>query len=127
MALRASDGRWLRRDKSRIIAVLVWMAFGTSVLLFFTDLSAISRRAQPQPEITQSGYDNELYTGSIIFIPPTGERCWQRMLDNRDGKLWDKGYVSCDEAISQLLDSKRHGGTAVRLRKISKVFRHDGG
>ena len=127
MALRASDGRWLRRDKSQTIAVLIWMAFGTSVLLFFTDLLAISRPAQPQPEITQSGSDNELYTGSIIFIPTRGERCWQRMLDNRDGKLWDKGYVSCDEAISQLLDSKRHGGTAVRLRKISKVFRHDGG
>lgn len=67
--------------------------------------------------------DDRLYSGSIFVVPERGERCWELGLDNRTGKMWDKGFVNCYEAVSRPgADKKSAGMSAERLRAISKTF-----
>ena len=49
-----------------------------------------------------------------------GEHCWQRMIDNRTGKMWDKGYVNCYEAVSPLEKDQRVGMSAARINAIAR-------
>jgi tRNA A37 N6-isopentenylltransferase MiaA len=51
----------------------------------------------------------EHYMGSIVIAPDRGD-CRQR-IDNRTGKMWDKGYVNCYEAITAQERDQRVGMT----------------
>jgi len=129
MTSRVSPRRWLLRDMPRTYILLVWVAFGFSVLIYFIDWSPARRAAAVRPEINaaMSKINGDmLYTGSIIIVPTRGDYCWQRIIDNRTGKMWDKGYVNCDEAVSKSENNDRQGAISVmRLNSIGKAFRHD--
>jgi hypothetical protein len=45
--------------------------------------------------------DDELKTGSILFVPAYGERCRRMMIDNATWFIADDGYVDCKIAMSQ--------------------------
>jgi hypothetical protein len=64
----------------------------------------------------------EQYTGSLILVPPRGENCRQMMLDNRTGRMWDKGYVNCYEAVSRSDKDQRGGMSTLRMNAIGKAF-----
>ena len=120
---------WLLRDARRTGVLLVWVAFGFSILFYFIDWTTTRREATLRPPVnasTAKTNGDELYTGSIIMVPTRGEDCWQRIIDNRTGKMRDIGYVNCYEAVSRS-DKDRQGTTSVmRLNSIGKAFRHDG-
>jgi len=61
--------------------------------------------------------DDEIYTGSILFVPNDGEICRQFLFDNRTGRLNYNGFVNCELAYS---DSAKG---ASRALIISKGFR----
>lgn len=67
--------------------------------------------------------DAQRYVGSIILSPQRGDKCLERKLDNRNGMMWDKGYVDCD-VIPPLktLESQARGLAARRLKAIGKAF-----
>jgi hypothetical protein len=44
--------------------------------------------------------DDVLTTGSILFVPSEGNVCRKRVIDNKTWLMRDKGYVTCDEAVS---------------------------
>jgi hypothetical protein len=129
MAARVkSRRRWFTRDIPRTYLLLVWLAFGLVVLIYSNDwhpggwsaLRHETAATPPQRNIVDS------YTGSIIIVPTRGDFCWQRMLDNRTGKMWDKGYVNCDEAVSRAEKEARGGMSTARINAIGKAFNHGG-
>jgi hypothetical protein len=119
MASRVSV-RWFWRDVRLVYGLLIWAACGAGVLLYFN--GGVSwQAAAPAPQRVAS--DDELYTGSIVVVPTQGDRCWQMMLDNRTGRMWEGGYLDCDAVVDALTDSKRTGASAVRLNAIGSAFR----
>jgi hypothetical protein len=91
MAARlSSHRRWFLRDVPRTYVLLVWLAFGLAAFLYANDWhpsgwSALRQEAIVKPQRR----DAEYYTGSIIIVPMGGEKCWQRIIDNRTGKMWE--------------------------------------
>lgn len=121
--------RWFWRDVRLVFVLLVWAAFGTGLFAYFDggiDLTVNWRPAPPAPPAPpQTSSDDALYTGSIVVVPPQGDRCWQMMLDNRTGRMWESGYMDCDTVVDALTDSRRTGASAVRLNAIGATFRGD--
>jgi hypothetical protein len=117
---------WLWRDLRMVFVLLVWAAFGVSLFYYF-DGDALFRHAAPPPP--QQGHSNndKVYTGSIIVEPLYGDRCWQMKIDNRTGRMWETGYVSCYSAIGELAKDKKRGPiSAVRIKSIMDAFRGKG-
>ncbi len=65
---------------------------------------------------------NAIYTGSMLYVPDSGNVCYQWQFDNRNGQLSDKGDVNCDAAAGQELNGAKNWSTA-RIRVISDGFR----
>src|SRR5665647_539801 len=99
-ASRVSARRWLLRDIPLSFVLFVWVAFCFSILIYFFDWAQVRHETAASPQMNYANND-KLYTGSIIIVPTRGDLCWERMLDNRNGKMWDKGYVRCDDAVTQ--------------------------
>jgi len=123
MASRASD-RWFWRDVRLVYVLLVWAVFSAGLFVYFDGIITLHREASAPP---QAAGDDELYTGSIVVVPPQGDHCWQMMLDNRTGRMWDGGYLDCGVIVDALAENK-HNGTvrAVRMNAIGAAFRGDG-
>jgi hypothetical protein len=83
--------------------------------------------ASPPPprQIAAAASDDELYTGSITFVPPQGNECWQRLLDNRTGRQWDKGVVACDLTSTGLINQAGRYTATERVDAIRKGFRRE--
>jgi hypothetical protein len=64
--------------------------------------------------------DDEIYTGSILIMPPEGRICRQILFDNRTGAFSDNGNVDCERASYQGPGAK-HWSPA-RLWAISRGF-----
>ena len=63
------------------------------------------------------------YIGSIIVSPTRGDKCRKLGLDNRNGAMWDKGYVNCDVVPPlSTLQNEAKGLAARRLKAIGKAF-----
>ena len=45
------------------------------------------------------------------------------MLDNRTGRMWDKGVVNCYEAVSRSEKDQRGGMSSLRMNAIGKAFK----
>jgi hypothetical protein len=130
MASRTSRRRWLFSDIPRTIVLLIWFAFGASILFYFGDWFSFREDAAVTPQSSNVTSINKndnanLYTGSMIIVPNRGEQCWERKLDNRNGKMWDKGFVNCYEAASRIAaQNKPEGISVLRLRSIGNAFLH---
>jgi hypothetical protein len=80
-------------------------------------------RNDRQMAANQPMNDDEIYTGSILFVPVDGDNCWQRLLDNQTGRLWDNGFVSCETAAPHsLISQPGRYSTAGRVDAIRKGF-----
>jgi hypothetical protein len=124
MVRRAAS--WFWRDRSLIFPLLVWTAFGFSLLFYFNDWPAARHKPKPPQRHVMASQtnDDEIYTGSIITFPPTGNQCSELMMDNRTGKMWDNGFVNCDDVTFDISKDRLEGSFDVkRLRTISKIFR----
>ena len=122
MASRASV-RWLWRDIRMVYVLLVWAAFATG-LFFYFDSGVTFRGVASVTSAEPAVSDDELYTGSIIVVPRSGEDCWKMMLDNRTGRMWENGYVDCDAVAGVLAASQQNiQARAGRLNAIGAAFR----
>lgn len=122
MAARASVPRV--RDDSRLVYVLLlWAAFAAGLLAYFGTGHALNR-APPARPAAQGHVDAQVYTGSIIVMPRTGNDCWKMMLDNRTGRMWEDGYLNCDTAVGERASKERTTRERVgRLHAIGSAFR----
>jgi hypothetical protein len=127
MTSRVPTRRWLFRDVPRTYVVLAWLAFGLSIIyLFFGDWFPFRHETAVRPQLSSSNKNNndEPYTGSMIFVPSHGDRCLERMIDNRTGRMWDKAYINCDKLA--LTEHSSAGGMGImRMRAIGKALLHE--
>lgn len=67
--------------------------------------------------------DHALRTGSILFVPPSGNRCRHRLFDNYTWLMRDNGYVNCDELASRGVETiTRDYNSSPRLDAIRDAF-----
>jgi hypothetical protein len=125
MALR-TEIWWLRRDLRLVYVLLVWTAFAVSILYYFSGDISFHSVSSPRREQARELSDEEIYTGSIVMVPPKGDQCWLMKFDNRTGRMWETGYVNCYTAVGSLAQSRRSGAlSSVRIQSISNAFRRD--
>jgi hypothetical protein len=67
--------------------------------------------------------DDEIYTGSILYMPRVGDVCRQLLFDNQNGQFTDNGYVDCNRAAYQPKVNGPKQWSAARVRVISTGFR----
>ena len=132
MTSRVTSRRHLLRDLPHTYVVLCCAAVAMSLLvLFFHYSSPIQRDSAVRPQLNElrpqlNEFDiDKRYAGSIITDAPRGDMCWERVLDNRTGNLWDKGYVKCRDVSAPSGNHQPSGMDATRLRDVGKAFRHE--
>lgn len=105
-----------RRERNRALAAGLLLLFVCACGLYFashslrtTDdrserlasaLGTGSGSPQSSGASGNSTGDDDLTTGSILFVPNEGNVCRQRLIDNRTWTIRDGGYVICNEAVS---------------------------
>ena len=68
--------------------------------------------------------DDEIYTGSILFVPDDGKFCRRILFDNRTGQLSDVGMVDCESAYYRSPGAPPAQLSVTRAQAISETFRH---
>jgi hypothetical protein len=125
MPPKASFRRHILRDWPQAKVVLAWMAFGCSVLFYFSDWSPPWHHpnAVLQSSRVSAGDDEEIYTGSILFARADVDHCWERKFDNRTGAIWDKGFINCGTTASQAKGKNTNDSAAdKRMRALQAYF-----
>jgi hypothetical protein len=108
------------RERSRQIAVLAVVAAVVATGLFATGGFKI---AQSPSKPASAPSDDEVYTGSILYVPDEGKVCRQLLFDNRTGRMQDNGMVDCERAYYRgASETSKHLSTA-RALVISESFR----
>jgi hypothetical protein len=103
-----------------VIAVGVCLGLGAFGL---EDYVAIKKSAAKVAAAAAAASDEEIYTGSILYMPDRGNICRQLLFDNQNGQFSDNGYVDCGRAAYRSAsDEAKHWPTA-RVRVISTGFR----
>jgi hypothetical protein len=67
--------------------------------------------------------DDDLTTGSIVFVPDFGSTCRQNLIDNRTWEVRDNGTMPCHEALAAAPHRRSAGTGATRLDIIRESFR----
>lgn len=66
--------------------------------------------------------DDDIYTGSILYVPDEGRTCHQLLFDNRSGHFTDNGNVDCVSAAYRSPTEPKQW-SAARVQVISTNFR----
>lgn len=66
--------------------------------------------------------DDDIYTGSIVYMTDTSNLCHQWLFDNQSGRFADNGSVDCDSVAYQGFDGPKRW-SAARIKVISNGFR----
>jgi len=81
------------------------------------------RRASAAAAAAAAANDDEIYTGSILYMPNEGRTCHQLLFDNLTGRFTDNGYVDCVNAAYRSASDMPKQWSAARVRVISTGFR----
>jgi hypothetical protein len=108
------------RERSRQIAVLAALAGVLAVGLVAAGEFEFAR-SPPKPVSVPS--DDEIYTGSILYVPDEGKICRQLLFDNRTGRMRDNGLVDCEHAHYRGTSETAKQWSAARALVISESFR----
>jgi len=120
--------RGRRRSRHNVRQTVAVIAIGAllAVGLFATGeyVTAGSRApvATVPANIAASAGDDEIYTGSILYMHDYGRTCRQLLFDNRDGRFTDNGYVDCRRAAYRS-PTEPVKWSAARARVIADGFR----
>jgi hypothetical protein len=127
MATRhSSHRRWFLRDVPRTYMMLVWLAFCFTVVIYLNDWRPSgwsTLKPQQAAKAKPQRSDAEIYTGSLIIMPAAGEKCQQLMMDNRTGRMWEKGIVNCYDAASPPSKDPNQAISSQRINAIGNAFR----
>ncbi len=69
----------------------------------------------------QAPKGDDIYTGSILYMPGTSNLCHQWLFDNKKGQFADLGNVDCDTADQDANGPRQW--SAARIKVISDGFR----
>jgi hypothetical protein len=113
---RSVKGRPRRFENIRQIAVLVSFAAPVALGLIASGKYIIARQLAAATALEPS--DDEIYTGSILYVPDEGTICHQVLFDNRNGRMSDNGDVDCERAANS-----KNWSSSERLETIRFGFR----
>lgn len=127
MAPKAHGMTKLDRNKRRDItqaALAVCCLVSVVAFSLFADTGSrhVSRQAKNQAAGQGPPTDEEIYTGSILFMPYVGNDCRQNLLDNITGQIRENGVVACDAAMSQTAAAQGRTWSAARVDAIRGGF-----
>jgi len=124
IAARETPHHAFLRDLTRAYVLLLGAATA-AFLLFYLSSSWVPTPRVVDPPPQADATPATRYTGSIMVDPPHGELCWERIFDNRTGRMWDNGYVKCDTQPAQLTDARNAPAilNAWRIQEVGKAFR----
>jgi hypothetical protein len=115
-----------RRDGERALIAVACLASAITFAAFVDT----GERTKPESKIdrgavaaTTNTSDDDIYTGSILFMPMEGNACRQHLLDNVTGRIWDNGVVACDSALAKGSAGKNYGWSAARIDAVRDGFR----
>jgi hypothetical protein len=115
--------RWFRRDNRRALAIcllfggIAFVGLGTVIQQAPTNTVRIAGNG---PGSTQT--DDELATGSIIFVPILGNNCRKKLIDNATWQIRDSGPVDCRAALAQGAYGNQLGWSTSRVDVIRNGF-----
>jgi hypothetical protein len=109
-----------RSERTRIAATAAVVAVLTAG--FFAATKAKIELSAAKPIATPS--DDEIYTGSILFVPDDGRVCRRFLFDNRNGRLSYGGLVDCESAYYRNRAISPAQMSVARTQAISETFRH---
>ena len=107
-----------RRDRNRALAVGTLLLGVCASSVYFASHAVRTSDTLPHRIALQAGkadapaagapdrspqFDDDLTTGSILFVPDTGNVCRRRLIDNRSWTIRVDGYGRCDDAASGLM------------------------
>lgn len=67
--------------------------------------------------------DDDLTTGSIVFVPTTGDTCRESEIDNATWEIREIGEIPCRQALADRNDHGTAMSTSTRLDIIRESFR----
>jgi hypothetical protein len=105
--------------QATIAAVTIATVLGFGALT--TGQYLVAAKRQATGTYMAAAGDN-IYTGSVLYMPDTGDVCHQWLFNNQNGQFTDKGNINCEEAANQGLDGPR-AWSAARIGVISAGFR----
>jgi hypothetical protein len=120
---RRRKARSSRLDSVRqsLGVIAVGALLGTS--LFATgEYITVRQRASAAAAAAAANAD-EIYTGSILYMPDEGRTCHQLLFDNHTGRFTDNGNVDCENAAYKGIGGLPKQWSATRWRVISTGFR----
>jgi hypothetical protein len=119
---RRSRG-WFRRDNRR--ALTICLLFGGLATIGLGSVipqvpTTSLRIAFNGPGIVDR--DDDLATGSIIFVPILGNTCRKKLIDNATWRIRDSGPVDCRAALAQGAHGNQLGWSASRVDLVRNGF-----
>ena len=112
------------RDNLRQTIAVVGIGAVLGASLFATGEYITARqRASAAAAARAAANDDEIYTGSILYMPDEGDNCRQLLFNNLTGRLTDNGYVDCVNATYNGGGNAPKQWSAARVRVISTGFR----
>jgi hypothetical protein len=114
---------WFRRDKRRALAICLFGAvafIGIGSVIQQAPSIGNLRIAGNGPGLTQ--VDDELATGSIIFVPILGNNCRKKLIDNATWRIRDSGPVDCRIALARGANANESGWSTSRVDVIRNGF-----
>jgi hypothetical protein len=115
-ARRRRSSSTLRQGFIAVLALVACVTLG----VLGTDAFLARRDVALADEMDSKG---QIYLGSILFYPDTGNTCHQLYFNNQDGQVSDNGRVDCTRAAADLSKNKPKNLSADRTEVISKGFR----
>lgn len=120
MASSARSNAW--RDRRDFVQAGFAVACLIAVIAFSFLADTGARDASRQAAAPRAQTDDEIYTGSILFMPYMGNDCRQNLLDNLTGQIRENGVVACDLALSHSSAGQARTWSAARVDAIRDGF-----
>lgn len=110
------------RVRQTLTVIAVGVALGSSLFATGKYVAALQRTGAPGAAAVAAVPDDEIYTGSILYMPEEGRRCHQLFFYNLTGRFFDNGYVDCVAAAYHSPNEPKLW-SAARAHVISTGFR----
>jgi hypothetical protein len=120
---RRTTRGWPSRDGRRALAICLLFGAIASVGLATVVRNMPSSGTRIAATKNAQG-DDELTTGSIVFVPILGNHCRSRLIDNATWRIRDNGMVDCKVALNPGAAGRGSGWSAARVDVIRHGFSH---
>ena len=111
------------RQGSRQVWAIVAIGLGLGASAFGMSRYVAAAREAVASAAAGAATDDEIYTGTILYMPASGTACRLLLFDNQNGQFTDNGYVDCDQATARGVGDISRLWSSSRVRVIKSGFR----